>query len=45
MHVTTRFVTFAVPIAPVAPGAWDLDVTGANAHGDRRTADRRLLWP
>jgi nitrogen fixation protein FixH len=31
-------------VVPVAPGAWDLDVTGVNAHGDRRTADRRLLW-
>ena len=31
-------------VAAVAPGAWDLEVTGDNGHGDHRTADRRLIW-
>ena len=31
-------------VAAVAPGAWDLDVTAVNRRGDRRTADRRLVW-
>jgi nitrogen fixation protein FixH len=31
-------------VAAVSPGAWDLEVTGADSHGAQRTADRRLLW-
>jgi nitrogen fixation protein FixH len=31
-------------VAAVPSGAWDLDVTAANRKGDKRTAERRLIW-
>ncbi|QUD87536.1 FixH family protein [Phenylobacterium montanum] len=31
-------------VAPAAPGAWDLSVTAANGQGEKRTAERRLIW-
>lgn len=31
-------------VAAAAPGAWDVSVTAANRLGERRTADRRLIW-
>jgi nitrogen fixation protein FixH len=31
-------------VAPVAAGAWDMEVTAADAAGRQRTADRRLVW-
>ncbi len=47
-NATLRFTEVAPgayrAIAAVAPGAWDLDLTAANLQGDKRTADRRLIW-
>jgi len=31
-------------VAATAPGAWDVSVTAADRHGERRTAERRLIW-
>ena len=31
-------------VAPVAAGAWDVEMTAINAKGQQRTADRRLVW-
>ena len=30
--------------APVAAGAWDIEVTGTDRQGEHRTAERRLYW-
>ncbi len=31
-------------VAATAPGAWDVSVSAADRHGERRTAERRLIW-